>query len=91
MRDQHLYIFTALTSALLVSGCVATTPRLDSKFGDTVNIAKAQQTINPDASANKANPQIDGNAAKSVYDNFEKGIKTPEKQPSAFTIGIGGG
>jgi hypothetical protein len=91
MRNHYLFIYASLSCTLLASGCVATTPRMDSKFGDSVNIAKAQQTINTDASANKANTQIDGNAAKGVYDNFQKGIKTPEKQPSAFTIGVGGG
>ena len=88
MRNPTLNIATALSAALL-SACVAQTPRIDSKFGDAVNIAKAQQTINPDASANRSQTQMDGAAGKSVYDNFQKGVKTPEKQPSVFTIGVG--
>lgn len=86
MRNLLLILF--MTS---VSGCVAQNPRLDSKFGDSVNIAKAQQTLNPDASANRAVTRLDGPAATAVFENYEKSYKTPVKPPSSFTIGIGGG
>lgn len=91
MQKHTLLAITLVGTAFILPACTQIAPRMDSKFGDAVNIAKAQQTMNPDASAKRDVTRIDGNAAKSVYDNYQKGVKTPEKQPSAFTIGIGGG
>lgn len=85
------YFFGLVGAITLVGGCTPMAPRMDSKFGDAMNIAKAQQTINPDASANRNVTRMDGQAAKAVFDNYEKGYKTPVKESSIFTIGIGGG
>ena len=74
---------------LAVSGCVSTTPNLDSQFGKSVNLIKAQQTINPEASRN-TNPVtgIDGKAAKSGYDEYQKSYKAPEPlTPLSISIG----
>jgi hypothetical protein len=81
------------TSAILllaVAGCVSTSP-VDRHFGEAVNMMKAQQTLNPTAALN-ADPVrgIDGQAAKSAYDQYQKSFKTPEPQPNAFTIGVAG-
>ena len=75
-----------------VVGCVSTTPALDRQFGESVNLAKAQQTLNRSASLN-TNPVkgMDGQAAKSAYDEYQKSFKAPVPQPNAFTIGVGGG
>jgi hypothetical protein len=62
---------------------------VDSRFGDSVNIAKAQQTINPDASAKRDVTRIDGQSGKAVFDAYEKSYQAPEKPASVFTIGIG--
>lgn len=74
-----------------VTGCATTTPMLDRNFGETVRLVKAQQTLNPGAALN-TNPVtgMDGKAAKSGYDAYQKSYATPEVQPNAFTIGIGG-
>ena len=75
--------------AVTISGCT-TTPYLDSRFGDAVNTAKAQQIINPDASKN-ADPVagLDGTPAKDSIDRYEKTFKEP---PPTFEIfGITGG
>jgi hypothetical protein len=82
-----------LGMALLVcaaSGCESTTPRLDSRFGDSVNAAKAQQTINPDASRNPDPVAgLDGTAAKDSIDRYQNTFKQP---PPTFTIiNVGGG
>ena len=52
---------------------------------------KAQQTLNPGAALN-ADPVkgIDGQAAKSAYDEYQKSFKEPVAQPNAFTIGVAG-
>ena len=76
----------------LLAACTPLTPNLDSHFGDAVNIAKAQQIINPDA-ANNRDPVsgVDGQAAKETLDNYNKSFKTPAKTTISNTINIGGG
>ena len=91
MGKHTLYIFTAVTAATLACGCVSPTPRIDSRFGDAMNIAKAHQTLNPDASAKRDVTRLDGPAAMAVFENYEKSYKTPVKPPSTFTIGVSGG
>ena len=77
---------------LALTGCVSPTPILDAEFGKSVSLIKAQQTLNPAASRN-TNPVngLDGVAAKSAYDAYQKSYKNPEPPSNAFTIGIGGG
>lgn len=81
-----------LLSALVVvlSGCASTTPNLDSRFGEAVNSAKADQIVNPDASQN-TDPVagVDGKAAKAAVDRYHESYKNPPATP-VFTIGVGG-
>lgn len=81
-------ILVALTAG--VTACMPLTPNLDQKFGEAVNQAKAQQTLNPDASLN-TDPVVglDGVAANAAIDNYTKSVKTPP--PPATIINIGGG
>lgn len=91
-RNQFRIGCSTLALLLLaVTGCVSTSP-VDRHFGEAVNMMKAQQTLNPTAALN-ADPVkgIDGQAAKSAYDQYQKSFKTPEPQPNAFTIGVAGG
>ena len=86
--------FAAAVSGLLLTltGCVSPSPILDAQFGKSVSLIKAQQTLNPSASRN-TNPVsgLDGVAAKSAYDAYQKSFRTPEPVSNAFSIGIGGG
>lgn len=67
-----------------LSGCVSTTPHLDSRFGHAVNAAKAQQTLNPDASRNPDPVAgIDGAPAKESIDRYHETFKAP---PRTFNI-----
>ncbi len=92
MHEQTLCIYTALSLALIASGCTSTTPRIDSQFGDAARIAIAQQTINPDAGKNPAADKgMDGKAALEVMDRYQKSFRTPPPQSSVFTIGVSGG
>lgn len=76
----------------VLSGCAPTAPRLDAKFGDAVNMAKAQQTINKDASRN-TNPVagIDGEAANAIMDRYHKVYEAPTPAPSGAIGAITGG
>jgi hypothetical protein len=70
------------------------TPRLDCRFGDAVNLAKARQVLDKDAAARNAGKNaagVDGVAAKAALDRYEKSFRTPEPTPSVFSIGVSGG
>lgn len=87
-----LFIIPSLAAGL--AGCAGTpattTPHLDQYFGQAVNQAKAQQTLNPDASRN-TDPVagIDGKAGQAVIDRYYEGMK--QEAAPATIINIGGG
>jgi len=88
-------LITGMSAGLLavavLSGCAATMPNLNAKFGDAVNMAKSQQTINPDASLN-TDPVagLDGQAANAVMDRYHKAYESPAPASSG-AIGLTGG
>ena len=72
--------------------CLANSPRLDARFGDAVNVAKAQQTLNPDASKNRnVVAGIDGKAAQDTMLRYHESFKTPPPPSNVFTIGVSAG
>jgi hypothetical protein len=76
---------------LASTGCTSTTPNLDQHFGQGVGLIKVQQILNPQAARND-DPVIgiDGKAAKSAYDEYQKSYRVPVPPANSFTIGIGG-
>lgn len=89
MKTTISTLMLAVLAAAL-AGCASTTPNLDRNFGQAVNQAKAQQTLNPDASLN-TDPVagLDGVAANAAIDNYTKSVQTPPEK--ATVINIGGG
>jgi starvation-inducible outer membrane lipoprotein len=85
----HTLILVALAAGL--AACTTTTPNLDRSFGQAVNQAKAQQTINPDASLN-TDPVagLDGVAADAAIDNYTKSVTTQPEPARVINIGVGG-
>ena len=81
-----------LLAVAVLAGCAPTTPNLDAKFGDAVNKAKAQQTINPNASSN-TNPVagIDGQAANDIIDRYHKAYEAPSPASSGAIGTVTGG
>lgn len=86
------FILAALLAPVVLAGCATPTPVLDQHFGDAVNAAKAQQTINPDASLN-TDPVagVDGKAAGAAVDRYHKSFERPPATGNVFTIGVGTG
>jgi len=86
-------ILGGLMAGAVLVGCAPTAPNLDAKLGDSVNKAKAQQVINPDAPKN-TDPVagIDGQAANAIVDRYHKAYETPSEAPSGSigSIGTGG-
>lgn len=87
---QLSQLLAALLGAAALAACAPVTPQLNSKFGDAVNQAKAQQTINPDASMD-TDPVagIDGPSANAAIKNYQKSFEKPATVAPVFTLGIG--
>ena len=85
-------ISAGLLAVAVLAGCAPTTPRFDAKFGDAVNQAKAQQTINKDASRN-TDPVagIDGQAANDIMGRYHKIYKDPSPAPTGAIGTVTGG
>lgn len=83
-------VAAAVTAVSALAGCASPTPNLDAHYGEAVLQAKAQQTINPDASKNMDPVAgIDGRAARSAMTNYQKSFTAPP--PTFNVINIGGG
>lgn len=89
--------FLALVFALAGCGSTASsgmqsrTPNLDERFGQAVEMAKAQQTLNPDASKNPDPVKgIDGRAAREAVERYETSFQRPQPQQNIFSIGVSG-
>ena len=82
----------SLIGAALIGGCAAETPRLDEHFGEAVNMAKAKQVLDPDASLNRDPVAgIDGQAASGTLDRYHRSYERPTPPANVFTIGVGSG
>jgi hypothetical protein len=82
----------AAAAAMLALQACSTSPALDARFGDAANIAKAQQTLNPDASKNRnVVAGLDGKAAQETMVRYRESFKNPPPPANVFNIGIGGG
>ncbi len=77
----------------LVAGALSAcslAPRTDRDFGQSLRLARAQQTLYPQARNNRSPVNgLDPQAAKSAYDNYQKSFAEPEKQSTGFNIGVG--
>ena len=81
----------SVASLLAIAACTSTTPNLDRHFGEGVGLIKVQQILNPQAAQNSDPVNgIDGKAAKSAYDEYQKSYRAPVAPANSFTIGIGG-
>ncbi len=91
MRTIPFKLMIAILFASVgITGCATKSPVLDSHFGEAVNAAKAQQTLNPEASKNN-NPVagVDGQAAKGAVDLYQNSFVQPPPSSNVFNIGVG--
>lgn len=80
------------TIALVATGCAMPPNAQEPPMGETVSLTMAQQVMNPAAGANRDPVSgLDGQAAKSGYDAYQKAYRAPVPQQNVFTIGVGGG
>lgn len=91
MKRHRSAIVLACIALLSGTGCATPERAPGQRMGDVVSLTMAQQQLFPGAGAN-ADPVkgIDGKAAKSAYDAYQKSYRAPEPQTNSFTIGVGG-
>lgn len=66
-------------------GCVSSTPDWDSRFGAATRANLAAQVLDPAAGANRAPALgLDGRAARSAIDNYQRSFAKPEGLPAAM-------
>lgn len=80
---------TAFLLVLSLAACVnSRTPQFDARFGQSVNAAKAAQTLDPQAAAKAPRPDgLDGPAANESIQRYRDSFKSP---PPTFVIINGG-
>lgn len=94
IKDIPVRLPVALAAALAatLTACVPTSPRLDAKYGIAVNMARAQQTANPDASRNTDPVKgIDGQAGDAAVDNYRESFVNPRPALSGGVVNVGTG
>lgn len=86
-RYFSLKSISVVGAFFLISACAPVTPQWDARFGDSVRMAIAQQTLNPDASRN-TDPVlgIDGRAASESMNRYHESFKKPPPPPPLFQI-----
>ncbi|VWB83783.1 putative lipoprotein [Burkholderia lata] len=76
--------------AFALAGCMSSTPVWDTRFGQSVRAVTQAQIIDPHAAEHAAaTTMVDGNAATSALDNYDKSFKQIDPPTNAFVIGIG--
>ncbi|AXL53208.1 hypothetical protein DSC91_006520 [Paraburkholderia caffeinilytica] len=96
MKNEHFAL--ARWAALIVpacvtlGGCMSSTPIWDAHFGQAVKTVTQAQIIDPHAAEHaQSAPGVDGKAAASAMDTYDKSFQQPVPQSNAFVIGIGNG
>jgi hypothetical protein len=83
-------LILAVLSATLLAACTPLTPNLDSNMGSAVNQAKAQQTLNPDASRYTTPVSgISGEEGNFAIDAYHDSLKPTPQAPTLINIGGG--
>ena len=87
---KGFWLFTGMVALLLVSaGCAPSRVAMD--YGTSFNLAKFNQTLNPEAAKNLEPVNgFDGEAAKATAEKYRTGFEktTP---PPVYMLSVGGG
>ena len=87
---RYLKVICLTASLLALSGCVATSPNWDARFGDGVRVLKAQQLIDPQAP--ERNAQVTQPAdGRTVREGMHRHVETFRNPPPTNIINIGVG
>ncbi len=86
--NSTLTRMSAVALFVCLAGCASNTPNLDRQFGVAAASVLQQQVLHPGVPASQSVAGMDGQAAKSAYDNYQKSYKEPEPQTGALAIGV---
>ena len=75
-----------LVAYLLVVGCAATTPQLDSRHGHSLASLKAMQTADPAASVRNAGRAVDGIDARAAVNSVDRYHQSFALPPAPMNI-----
>jgi hypothetical protein len=79
-----------LPFCMALGGCLSSSPIWDAHVGDAVRTVAKAQIIDPHAGEHTpSTPGIDGQAAVSAQDAYDKSFRLPDPAPNAFVIGVG--
>jgi hypothetical protein len=82
----------AVALTMILPACVPATPRLDAQFGAAVNMARARQTANPNASrSTDVVKGIDGQAGAAAVNNYRESFINPRPAPTGGVVNVGTG
>lgn len=80
-----------LPVCMALGGCLSSSPVWDARVGDAARTVFHAQVIDPQAGQHAPSTGgIDGKAAVSAQDAYDKSFHLPDPSPSAFVIGVGG-
>lgn len=80
---------TLLVLLAALAGCASRSPHNDRQFGVAARTSVQQQILHPGVPSSQSVAGMDGAAAKSAYDNYQKSYKDPVPQTGALSIGVG--
>ena len=88
-KNRGVFLVSTVFLVLLVAGCATEPTRLERTYGLSYHVARASQTLHPEAATNLAPLQeFDGKAAKHTLDRYYVTFEKPPPPPS-FVISIG--
>lgn len=88
----NIPVWLALALAMILPACVPITPRLDAQFGTALEMARAQQIANPNASFNSTVVKgIDGQAGAAAVSNYRESFINPRPAPTGGVVNVGTG
>lgn len=81
-----------LLLVMALAACTTTPQYLDGQLGTSLRIVEAQQTMNPQASADpRPVTALDGNAADAIINRYRQTFTTPQPTVNVFNIGVSSG
>lgn len=91
MKPARIPPLALLLTIFGLSACAPTTPRMDSRFGESVRLTVAQQVLNPDAAMQAGPEMMDGPATRESILLYRNNFKEPPAPQNVFNIGVGAG
>lgn len=88
IANKKIVVLSFIVAGL--TACVSPSQHMEANFGNAVEMAKGQQTMNPDASLNtQAVKGIDGQAGDASFDSYRDSFINPKGAPRGSRLDVG--